>query len=694
MAKNDELFNKIKELNINTSSNLSSLKRQFETISDLLNYYLENNKLIIGEQAYEDNIILKNFFTQKPRSSLLSLVSLKTTYKHTRKDRKINDTYINISKIYILAKKYEEFINIVRTNSQQFDITLNNKFILLLIKSVIYYYQYYYYIQKINDNPHLSSYDAFIDNVISEYNEFILKIYNDARQPPIPEINRKMNPIELNKLLYKFTLRNFIKYNIKEAAHLDTYDIYTKSLTDELMYDIFTNFNIVSFTDNNNDIFSLIYLIKSLISNNVEKTDYVTIPQYEGICWFIAYLTCICYSDNSKKLLSSKLQNIEMKSIIERDYDMSYPNIQFIKFVNNILTNITSKFIKYENLDSISDDSNFKCNLYKTLQSEPFDLLQNMYYKYNNEITSLLEKIINTTLSNSLQIELEEMKIKVNTLTDKSSDEKEGIIESFKNDLLVYYRQQFIEKLSRKGTYEIEPYETIPNLTEIELEYSFLMNAYIQKLNNGNDLDTLTKLTKQDNIGISSEDEICYKLFYKYLNINCFYLIKHNNILYIPIDTTSSENPDVILISVFGITNKIYKNSYSIFENKSLLEHLGDEEITYNGHPYILDYLIISATDLNTGDGIDHIISCIRYNNEQYHYDSKHFITKLNCNGTSIRIPCPLVRKEWISDKEHKKYCSNKCHYALIEEKHKTTAINERCYSTKSNFIYGYVKKI
>jgi len=107
-----------------------------------------------------------------------------------------------------------------------------------------------------------------------------------------------------------------------------------------------------------------------------------------------------------------------------------------------------------------------------------------------------------------------------------------------------------------------------------------------------------------------------------------------------------------------------------------------------------LDYLIISATDLNTGDGVDHMISCIRYNNEQYHYDSKHFITTLDCNGTSIRIPCPLVRKEWISDKEHKKYCSNKCHYALIEEKHKNTAINERCYSTKSNFIYGYVKKI
>ena len=690
MAKNDELFNKIKTLNI-TKSNLNNLHEEFNSICDMLNIYLENNRLIIGKTQFENNILLQDFFTKKKRNFLSSL-SLKPSYKHTRKDRKINDTYINISNIFILATKYEEFISFVRTNSEQFDITLNNKFILLLIKSVIYYYQYHYYIQKINDKPHLVSYDDFIDDVITEYNDFIFRIYNDARKTPIPTINKDMNAQKLNKFLYKFTLRNFIKYNIKNAAHLDNYDIYTNTLSDELMYDIFTNFEIGSFTTNNDDILRLIYLIKSLNSNNVEKTDYVTIPQYEGICWFIAYLTCICYSDNSKKLLSFKLKDAKMKSIIDGYYDMPDPDIQFIKFVNNILTNITSNFIKYENLDVISDDSNYKCNLYKTLQSEPFNLLQNIYYSYNEEIRSLLEKIINTSLINSYKEELDKMEIKVNALSDKIPKEKEDIIKRFKNHLLENYRRQFIEKLSRKGTYEIEPYETIPKLTEIELEYSFLMDAYIQKLNKGNDI--LTKLTKQDNIGISSEDEICYKLFYKYLDINCFYLIKHNNILYIPIDTTSSENPDVILISVFGATNKIYKNSYNVFEDTSLLQHLGDEEISYNRNTYILDYLIISATDLNTGDGVDHMISCIRYNNEQYHYDSKHFITKINCKDASIRIPCPLVRKEWISDKEHKNYCSNKCHYALIEEKHKNTNINERCYSTKSNFIYGYVRKI
>jgi hypothetical protein len=29
----------------------------------------------------------------------------------------------------------------------------------------------------------------------------------------------------------------------------------------------------------------------------------MTIPQYKNICWFIAILTGIAYSDNSKKLL-------------------------------------------------------------------------------------------------------------------------------------------------------------------------------------------------------------------------------------------------------------------------------------------------------------------------------------------------------------------------------------------------------
>jgi hypothetical protein len=36
------------------------------------------------------------------------------------------------------------------------------------------------------------------------------------------------------------------------------------------------------------------------------KDDYITIPQYEGICWFISFLTGICYSDKNKQLLLKK----------------------------------------------------------------------------------------------------------------------------------------------------------------------------------------------------------------------------------------------------------------------------------------------------------------------------------------------------------------------------------------------------
>jgi hypothetical protein len=38
MDKNNKLFNKIKNFKINKSDDLSSLKRQFEIIFDLLNY--------------------------------------------------------------------------------------------------------------------------------------------------------------------------------------------------------------------------------------------------------------------------------------------------------------------------------------------------------------------------------------------------------------------------------------------------------------------------------------------------------------------------------------------------------------------------------------------------------------------------------------------------------------------------------
>lgn len=43
-------------------------------------------------------------------------------------------------------------------------------------------------------------------------------------------------------------------------------------------------------------------LDKLSVSNN-----YVTIPQYIGICWYVSILTGMCYSDASRNLIKSNL---------------------------------------------------------------------------------------------------------------------------------------------------------------------------------------------------------------------------------------------------------------------------------------------------------------------------------------------------------------------------------------------------
>ena len=55
-----------------------------------------------------------------------------------------------------------------------------------------------------------------------------------------------------------------------------------------------------------NKLNSLIKEIMNIYSTIPYKDDYITIPQYEGICWFISFLTGICYSDKNKQLLLKK----------------------------------------------------------------------------------------------------------------------------------------------------------------------------------------------------------------------------------------------------------------------------------------------------------------------------------------------------------------------------------------------------
>jgi hypothetical protein len=88
----------------------------------------------------------------------------------------------------------------------------------------------------------------------------------------------------------------------------------------------------------NSIIISLISRICNLHFSGIETNSFITILQYQGICWFIAFLTCICYSDKSKNLLLSK-QRVNIPNIC----DINTLLTSFTTLVYYIIDNITKK---------------------------------------------------------------------------------------------------------------------------------------------------------------------------------------------------------------------------------------------------------------------------------------------------------------------------------------------------------------
>lgn len=78
----------------------------------------------------------------------------------------------------------------------------------------------------------------------------------------------------------------------------------------ELYRYLMHNTQISFFSDDYIILNKYINYIKKIIDMNNRSTNYIdnyiTIPQYEGICWFTSFLTGICYSDKNKQLLLKK----------------------------------------------------------------------------------------------------------------------------------------------------------------------------------------------------------------------------------------------------------------------------------------------------------------------------------------------------------------------------------------------------
>ena len=125
-----------------------------------------------------------------------------------------------------------------------------------------------------------------------------------------------------------------------------------------------------------------IYLYKNLeiLKEDVDiKDNYITIPQYTGICWFVSILTGMCYSDFSKYLINSKIISIKEKTINSEKL--------FIEIVNKILT-VSNSFLKYN--EEISEN----CDLFRFFKN---DLTTYLITKLN-EVKQIREKNLITSI--------------------------------------------------------------------------------------------------------------------------------------------------------------------------------------------------------------------------------------------------------------------------------------------------------
>ena len=243
-----------------------------------------------------------------------------------------------------------------------------------MFKIILLLYSYYFYINKIilyKDNQPQPTVFYPIDIIKTVYpnidklsqSDIKPKLFNviiNSFKEDILHIDPTTNTIviSLDDIIYYF--RNYIKdfdkykykYNIDpKNTLLNNIHNYILKLYGHSQYQIYA------------------------ITLDKYKSEYITIPQYMGNCWYISMLTGMCYSDASKNLILSKNKEYLLKEAREKSSET------FINIIYFIINNVTEHNKKYGDND---EDTN--CEIFKYFKN---NLMNYIYEKYNelNEST-------------------------------------------------------------------------------------------------------------------------------------------------------------------------------------------------------------------------------------------------------------------------------------------------------------------
>ena len=189
------------------------------------------------------------------------------------------------------------------------------------------------------------------------------------------------------------------------------------------------------------------YIIKDIFILPFDN-NYIAIPQFEGICWFISMLCGITYSDMSKNLLIKK-----------RTRRISASANTFKKFAYDIIDNITRDFKKYNTTTIYSD-----CELLIALKFTPLNVFRDILdAEVRSKDKDYYMKILYKLCSEIDDNEIENQQTKSSIIFDNIYNKKINTIDNICIGILLeeIFKTDFIfktvlDKTPYKESYTIE----------------------------------------------------------------------------------------------------------------------------------------------------------------------------------------------------------------------------------------------
>jgi hypothetical protein len=377
-------------------------------------------------------------------------------------------------------------------------------------------------------------------------------------------------------------------------------------------------------------ICNYIYNIIKLFKDKDLIINYITIPQYHSICWFVSMITGFTYGDLNKQLIIDK-----------NKYNSS--NSKFKNMIMYIIENITNEFREY--------DLNTDCYLLKYLKEEPINALNNeiimLKKNYGIFINAIKQNYMNTRYSyfanfidnNKTDFNKKQYKINLSTSTDYA------IYYNTDSNIIRYFYK--LLNINTKYFYV--------NLKNNEL--FFFKNIEFPELEENEEEE---KVDEDNEDNEDDEDNTIDIIIIEYNNKQVF----------------DDDNFELIKYKLFDIHDDIKSFKYKGFYYKlDYILHYNDKE-----------------KDCKIDTQCHHCISAITYDKKEYIYDSGRIFNYITCDDRiNYDIPCSLIKQDWKKNiNEDITYCTTNCKYNLecnIDENRRNV-----CYTFNTDIFYIYVK--